>query len=383
MFKQMTMTAAVMILAAPAFAGITVYKDEESGKYIEIGGRVQLQYHQTDPDDGDTSDELFFRRLRPYIEGSVTENWEGKIQFDVGKASDGNEVAVKDAYMRYKGDGFNLTIGNQKPFFSREFLTSSKKQQLVERTFTGDHNFGSPDRALGFGLSGKSTETIVTWGAFLGQAALDPDAKKLDFDSPANANSDFNEGWLASGRIDFHPQGELKMEQGDFKGELKSTIGVAAFTWSNDDDNNTRTDDLGLATDLGKPDVDSASGFELSGGLRVGGFSADAEFQTISADTVDGTVSSGVFANGSTDLDLFSLEGGYMVAPKKFEVVAGYESLDADGYQDAWNRTSFGAIYFWNKYDVKVQGTYRVGENLNGVTGSDADELFVQFQFVF
>lgn len=382
MFKQMIAVVVALAVAAPAAAGITVYEDEENGKKIEIGGRLQLQYHQTDPNDGESTDELFFRRLRPYITGTVTENWEGKIQFDIGKGEDTNEVAVKDAYMRYKGGGFDLTIGNQKPFFSREFLTSSKRQQLVERTFSGDHNYGSPDRALGVGLSGKSTEKFVTWGAFAGQASLDPDAKKLDFDSPVNRNSDFNEGWLASGRIDFHPQGELKMEQGDFAEDLKTTIGVAAYTWSNDDDNNTRTE-LGIATDPGKPDVDSASGFELSGGLRVSGFSADAEFQSLTTDSVDDIFSGGIYVNGSSDIDKLSLEGGYMVVPKAFEVVGGYETFDADGYQDAWNRTSFGANYFWNKYKVKVQGTYRIGENLDGVTGNDADEIFVQFQFVF
>ncbi len=380
MIKKTFAALVAVACTGPAFAGITVY--DKDGKYIEIGGRLQLQYHVTSPDGGDSEDELFFRRLRPYIEGSVTEKWEGKIQFDIGKGSDDNEVAVKDAFMRYKGDKFNVTIGNMKPFFSREFLTSSKRQQLVERTFSGDHNYGSPDRALGVGLNGKSESQKVTWGAFAGQANIDPDAKKLDFDSPVNRNSDFNEGWLASGRVDFHPQGELKMEQGYFKGDLKTTIGVAAFTWSNDDDNNTRTEG-GVLTSSSKPDVDSANGFEISGGLRVNGFSVDAEVQSIAADTVDSLFSGGVFQNGTTDLSKFSLEGGFMVKPETTEIVAGYETLDADGYQDAWNRTSVGVNYFWNKHKVKVQGTYRIGENLNGVRGSDADEIFVQFQFVF
>lgn len=382
MFRKMIVAAGLAALATPAFAGIVVYEDED-GKMIEIGGRLQLQYHSTDPDEGDGEDELFFRRLRPYIMGTVTENWEGKIQFDVGKAEDTNEVAVKDAYMRYKGhDAFNVTIGNLKPYFSREFLTSSKRQQLVERTFSGDHNFGSPDRALGVGLDGKSAEKIVTWGIFGGQASIDPGAGRLDFDSPVNRNSDFNDGWLASGRVDFHPFGELKMEQGDFKGDLLATIGGAVFTWSNDDDNNSRTEN-GMATDPGRPDVDSATGFEVSGGLRVAGFSGDAELQSISADTVDGAVSAGIFQNGTTDLTKYSLEGGYMVVPKTTELVAGYESFDADGYQDAWNRSSIGINYFWNKHKVKVQGTYRISENIDGVTGNDANELFVQFQFVF
>lgn len=36
-----------------------------------------------------------------------------------------------------------------------------------------------------------------------------------------------------------------------------------------------------------------------------------------------------------------------------------------------------------NKHKAKVQFTYRMGENLNGVPGADEDEAFLQFQFVF
>ncbi len=381
MFKKVLMAVTLAALTAPAFAGIVVYEDED-GKKLEIGGRIQLQYRAIDGEGSANVDELFFRRLRPYIQGTVTPKWDGKIQFDFGQSLEDDEVKIKDAWMRYKADGFNVKIGNQKPYFSREFLTSSKRQQLVERTFLGDHNFGTPDRALGVGLDGKAAEDKVSWGAFAGNAMIDPAAGRLDFDTPVNRKSDWNEGWLASGRVDFHPFGFLKMEQGDFKGDLKATIGVAAFTWSNDGDRNTRTDG-GIATDPGKPDVDSASGFEVSGGLRVAGFSADAEYQMISADTIDPTVTSGLFVNGSTDLDKYALEGGFMVIPKKFEVVAGYESLDADGYQSAWDRTSLGANYFWNKYKVKLQGTYRMGDNVAGVSGIDVDTIMVQMQFVF
>ena len=144
---------ALTALAAPraAEAGIKVF--EEGDKFIEIGGRVQLQYLMTDFVGDETRDQVFFRRLRPYISGSVTENWNGKIQFDFGKTIDGDEVAVKDAYMQYTGwKNKKLTIGNAKPPFSREFLTSSKRQQTIERGFVGDHNFGTPDRQLGFKL---------------------------------------------------------------------------------------------------------------------------------------------------------------------------------------------------------------------------------------
>ena len=63
--------AVISALAIPSsvFAGGITYKDGDN--YLKVGGRIQLQYHQVKPDGGSTTDEIFFRRLRPYIEGST------------------------------------------------------------------------------------------------------------------------------------------------------------------------------------------------------------------------------------------------------------------------------------------------------------------------
>ena len=65
------------------------------------------------------------------------------------------------------------------------------------------------------------------------------------------------------------------------------------------------------------------------------------------------------------------------------EIVAGYQTQDADGYATSWDRTSVGANWFINKNDTKVQLSYRMGENLNGIRNKDENELFLQTQFVF
>ena len=116
------------VLASVSNAGIKVYEDGD--KFIEIGGRMQIQYlyfsESPAEGEGESNDTIFFRRLRPYIAGSVTKNWNGKIQFDFGKSLDANEVAVKDAYMQYTGwKNHKIFVGNSKTVFSRELLTSS------------------------------------------------------------------------------------------------------------------------------------------------------------------------------------------------------------------------------------------------------------------
>ena len=381
MQNQKTSLITLAVAGAMAFplasqaAGVT-YKDGD--KYLKVGGRIQLQYYQSKPDGGDTTDELFFRRLRPYIEGSVHKDWMAKIQFDLGKAEDENEVAIKDAYFAYKGwEGMKLSIGNANFPFSREFLTSSKYQQLVERTFVGDHNYGTPDRNTGIHLTGNSGSKKITYGASATVASIDPDNKKLDFDTPVNRNDDFNDGFMVGGRVDFHPFGYLKFSQGDFKREMKATIGIAAFTWSNDEDNNTNTPGC-----TSKCDVDSVTGIEVSGAFRAAGFSIDAQYNSFDAETTEAGINDGIYTNGNTTLTNAAIEGGYMFGDT-IELVAGYQTQDADGYATAWNRTSVGANWFINKHDTKVQVSYRMGENLDGVENNDEDELFLQTQFVF
>ncbi len=359
-------------------AGITVYEQDE--RYVKLGGRIQVQYRLESPDGGDDKDSIFLRRFRPYIEGSLHKDWKGMIQWEMGKAKDDNELAVKSAYMQYKGfSSGKLTFGNVKMAFSRENLISSKRQQLVERTFVGDHNYGVAEYMLGLRFDGYAADKKVTYTLSAGGMNIDPDDKKLDFDTPANTAKDWNEGWVFGGRIDYHPFGYLPFSQGDFEREQKLTIGLGAFSWSNDGDNNTYT----KTPKAGKADVDSANGVELSAAYRNAGFSADAQYNLINASTVDGTYSGGIFEDGETSITQMSLKGGYMVIPSRLELVVGVQSMDADGYSKTWTRNSVGVNWFLHKHDIKVQLTYRQGKNLNGKDGDDQNDLFLQTQYVF
>lgn len=370
------MVLALVITAAftlPASAGgITVYKEGE--KFVKIGGRIQLQYHSSDEDPGDTTDSVFFRRFRPYIIGSLHKDWKGIFQFDLGSAADTNEIALKEVWMAYTGfKNITIKLGNAQSAFSREDITSSKKQHLIERTFVGDHNYGTPERNTGLHFSGHFSDKKITWGADLAAADIDPTSSKLDFDTPVNKNSDFNQGWIGVARVDFHPLGYVGFSQGDFKrGPFKFVVGVAGYVWNNDGDNN------GAAAS-----IDDVTGFEISGGIRGHGISIDAEYNVFNADTVDPAFTGGLYTAGDTELENFSVEGGYMIIPSRLELAAGYQWQDADGYTDEWERLSFGANLFIHKHDIKLQVTYRMGEHVNGAADQDDDELFVQAQYVF
>jgi hypothetical protein len=148
----------------------------------------------------------------------------------------------------YKGDHgefvMKVTVGNANFPFSREFLTASKYQQLVERTFVGDYNYGTPDRNPGVHLTGHTGNKQLAWAASATSADTDPDNKKPDFDTPVNRNEDDNQGWMFGGGIDYMPFGKVKLSQGDFGGHAsrsastissrKNDIKLQA-TWRNND----------------------------------------------------------------------------------------------------------------------------------------------------
>jgi len=376
--KQLMMGGvSLALLVTMARAGVK-YQNAD-GDYLKLGARIQLQYHHADPDGGPAIDELRFRRLRPYIEGSLHEDWKGKWQWDMGKGN----VELKDAYAEYTGiDGMSVRIGNAYAPFSREDMTSSKKQQLVERTFVGDHNYGSPERQAGLHMAGAVANKTLTWAVSGVKAAIDPSTSKLDFDTVISLNKgdDWIEGNMVCGRLEVFPIGNFKMAQGDFKGDPKLALAVGAFTWRNDDDNvSVGADGLPAGNN-----VDDVNGLELSAAVRGGGFSVDGEYNLFNADLKDGAAGKvGLYENGKTDLSNWSVEGGYMVIPNRLELVAGYQSQDADGYAKAWNRTSVGVNCFMKKHDVKLQATCRMGENKDGVDKNDLDEVFVQWQYVF
>ncbi len=384
--RSIVMLAVLAIFSGAGLAsaaGVIVY--EQDDKYIKLGARVQLQYRHDEDSDGEKMDELFFRRLRPYIEGSVHKDWKGKIQIDFGKTLNENELTVKDAYIQYVGvKDLKVTLGNKKAPFALENLTSSKYQQMVERTFVGDHNFGVPDKQLGAYVDGLAFDKTFGYAAGVSMAALDPAVNRLDFESLANKEEDWNEGGLVSGRLEYMPLGYLKKSQGDFKRDTKFLVGAGAYYFVNDGDNNTFTNDDGTSSNDEKVDVDEVTGFAVDAAVRGAGFSVDAGYNFYNAKTVVDGFTGGIFEDGETDLWAASLKGGYMILPSVLELVGGYSLQGADGYDSDWERWEVGVNYFIvEKHDIKLQGTYRDNKNFAGADGDDRKVFMVQAQYVF
>jgi hypothetical protein len=268
-----------------------------------------------------------------------------------------------------------LRIGNSSFPFSREYMTPFTRQELVERTFVGDLNYGTPDKNVGFHLRGHRGDRIITYRASASIGSVQADDTRLRFNTPVNEIEDYSDGYMIGGRVDYHPLGFVKFQQGDFSGKTRYTLGASAYAWNNDGD-------IAITAQQEAEEVDSITALAISGAFRSHGFSIDAQYNTFDSELVDASHSGGLYRNGKTTLNNASIEGGYMFY-NRIELVAGYQTQDADNYATRWKRSSLGANWFIKGNDIKLQLTYRMGENLDGASGNDKDEIFLQTQFDF
>ena len=102
-------------------------------------------------------------------------------------------------------------------------------------------------------------------------------------------------------------------------------------------------------------------------------------FQKIPSEDFTG----GIYVEGESDIDIMSLQGGYLLPMAPVELVVGRDTIDAEGYDRKWARTSVGVNWYWDDQNAKVQAIYRSNSNMNGVEDQDQGEVIVQFQFLF
>lgn len=364
------LTTATLVFCSSAIAD--GYKISDGDKFIKLGARIQLQY-KMDDDGNATTDDIFFRRLRARIEGSAHKNWAGKMEWELGKAKGDNELSLKENWLQYRSaGGIKIRIGNSSFPFSREFMTPFSNQQLVERSFVGDLNYGTPDKNTGVHFYGNNADKSLSWRASGVIALVQPNDNKLRFGTPVNKPGNYNEGFMIGGRIDYHPLGYLPFSQGDFSGKHRATIGIAAYRWNNDGDSIVNDSNIGL-------DIDSVTAFEISGAWHGNGISVDWQRNRFEAEAVQATTS-GLYVNGRTTLRNSAIEAGYMI-DNTVELILGLQQQNADGYAEKWQRSSIGINWFINHLDTKIALTLRKGQNLDGVLNNDRDELFLQAQF--
>jgi phosphate-selective porin OprO and OprP len=349
-------------------------------------GYVQTQYERVGDQGSDgASDRVLFRRAYLAIEVTPAEHWVGRLQFDFAPVTSGDRLLIKDAYMRYTGwqaRGLTVTIGNQKIGFSRSVLASSSRRGLVERPISGERAYGSPGRGLSIKLDGVADGGKRQWSATLGSSLHAPSADEIRVDGIADSSDDWNEGVLAVGRFELHPFGSMPRDHGDFaRGPFRLALAVGAYAWRNDGDRNLHTDD-GRPTSR-EVDAQSAAALELSGGLRGHGVTLETEYHHVAGHTVAEGFSGGLYENGRAVLNVFGIEGGYMLRAPHLEVLGAFDTLQADTLEAVAHRPAIGVNWYFAQHNVKLQLMHRETFNDKGVRDARVHVTYAQAQFAF
>ncbi|NIR30663.1 MAG: porin [Gammaproteobacteria bacterium] len=255
---------------------------------IRVGGRLMIDgliANEDGSDDARIGDGSEIRRARIFLEGKVYGDWEYKGQFDFAP---GDEVEVKDAYIRYAGlDRSRITLGHYKEPFSLEELTSSKYITFMERAMPVEAF--APSRNLGIGANTYGAVMNGTWTGGLGF-----------FGEGFDDNGSDDEGYGIAGRLTVAPIAE-KTRTVHFGGSFE-------YRDSNDDEEvrfrarpemhatSTRLVDTGTITDAKNT---TKWGIEATG--VYGPFSVQGEYIGTSVDRSGGSDPdfSGWYAYGS------------------------------------------------------------------------------------
>lgn len=323
--------------------GKGAYFESSDGKFsLELGSRVQVRYTQDDPDGGDSTGSFRVRRAKLSLKGRVY----GDVEYKVQAAWSGGSTTLEDAYFEFARNPLaTLWVGQGKVFFGRQELTSSGKQQFVDRSITSARFAHGRDQGLA--LIGETDAETFSYqvGVYNGNGP--------------NRSGDDNTEKLIAGRVVFTPFGEYKLEESAIgrPDSPRLAIGVAALS---------STEDAGAA----EVDVNRL-GVELA--YKIGGWSTVAEYFTEDADLV---------AGGSSDSDGYYAQVGYLF-PNDFEVAGRYAvvSPDVAGASADEIETGVALSYYVAKHDYKIQADYRNIED--ELANADDRQIRVQLQLAW
>lgn len=330
---------------------------------LKIGSRIQTRYTYVDPETGDGVGSFRIRRMKTSFEGLAFGVWKYKIQANwvgnnvvtgISQSSTGQVSqsrfrgpVLEDAYVEYVALPYVTPwIGQGKTFFGRQELTSSGKQQLIDRSIVSERF--APGRDQGIGLTGATEAKTFEYnlGVYNGNGI--------------NQSANDNEDYLTVGRLVWTPFGEYKLEESslDYPASPRLALGVSGLQ-------NT------LGTGTGERDI-TRLGAEFA--FKVNGLNMVGEYFTEEADPVTGA---------QVDTDGFYYQLGYLFPNRIFEIAGRYAVISPDVAVDSDQiETRFGInAYLSRSHDYKLQADY--GQIEDELRNTEDREARVQLQLAF
>jgi len=323
---------------------------------LTIGARVQFRYTLDDREnldadlvgDGDGEEDgavgaFSVPRMRLTFKGGMFKPWlKYEFQFELSNTSGDSSSKIKDAALEFIPSEMTvIKVGQFKAPFSLQELTSSGRQEFVDRAIT-NAKF-APARDVGVMLSG------VTESKFFGYAGG-------VFNGGGESRAQDDEGYLYVGRIWFDPLGEYKLAESALEGVKEPClhVGLAVHTG----EAIRGPDTVGV---FENPNNETAVALEFA--YRQSFFFATAELFAMSDQVANPISGDDVDSNG------WHAQVGFMVIPKTLELGVRYATIEPDeNVNDAdVTEARFVVGYFWKGHNLKFQadvGQVEYGQNI-------------------
>jgi hypothetical protein len=351
---------------APSFGYKKGFFIKDGVNSLAIQARVQTRFTWELLDGGDDEANFSIARARVGLAGTtLTPALSYKFQFDLGKGN----VSLKDFIVDYEfSPHFVLRTGQYKKPFSRQQITSSGSQELVDRAIT-DKAFGagrdigvmvhnkyekSPGFEYALGLfNGTGDSTSITGSATVD--ALPAEGEPLDADvtvKGSNVPDVFKPALVA--RVGVNTADTKGYSEVDFEGG-PLRVGAAASAIFDFNADNQGDDSM---TRVGVDYILKASGFATTGGLYFG-----------IPEGVDPTIG-------------FHLQAGYLIADLVQPAVR-FAMVDPDGDDNNTQELAFGVGVYPYKHNFKWQTDAALVTNQDP-TGDTTDTVIrSQIQMAF
>ena len=354
---------------------------------LQLSNRVQVRYDDIDftpdpvlpPGQNATSDTSTFRirRARTTFEGKAFGDVAYKFQFDWVPPAGGPNII--DAEIRYtKYPLLQPWLGRGKAYFGRQQLTSSGRQQFVDRSILDGAFF--PGRQNGVAILGELPSKVFEYqlGLYNGNGIA------------SNSGLNDDDEFMTTQRVVWHPFGLMPLEEGGtpYPEHFKMSIGVMALQTSTRSTPTTTTPPTFDDVDIDRYGAEFAAGYK--------GFSAVAEYVVEDNETSRGTaVNPPVFAQRPEgERDGYYAQVGYLLPNQKFEFALRHAELTTETLalgptaRTETEQTEDRIAFSWYlvKHDYKLQvdyGTVELENALSGSTTRESDELRAQFQINF
>lgn len=350
------------------------YKDGKLGfKFkageVSLSNRLQARFTENDPPSGDSVGSFRIRRMKTTIEGKLYDNWKFKLQGNwvggnvveaatlannVLSTTVGRGTVLEDAEIWYtKNPLATIWVGQGKGYFGRQELTSSGRQQFVDRSLASDRF--AANRQQGVGLIGQNAAKTFEYnlGIYNGNG----------FNRAANDNKQF----MYIGRFVWTPFGEVKLEESshDYLPTPKLALGVSAL------ENTT-----GAGTTETKV---TRTGVEAV--FKLQGLNLTGEYYQETSDPA-------LAGRPDVDVDGYYLQAGYLFPNQKFEIAArSSEILPDTALSTDQSELGVALSWYFAKHNHKLQADYREIETDRIVSGrsvgSTTSEIRLQLQLIF